>query len=338
MNLIKWKKKKWTLVLIPEANQSVVRFRVTNLSLYIALIVLLLILLTSVTVYCVHLRTLVVTERLKVQLSGASKEYSVAMASKEKTIEELQNEIIRLSQQAKDMKTKVEEMTKLEHDLKVIAQIGGDAAAGSGAAPGSGSEGSNADVAQGKGGSLIPVTDEEIRQLSADTSASFLQIGERLTALQSSFAETKQKVLEQQHLLRITPTLWPTSTQVVTSPFGYRKDPLNGRPSFHSGIDIGAHENDPVYATADGTVISAGSDSAHGNNVIISHGQGLKTWYMHLNKILVSEGDSVQKGQKIGLVGSTGRSTGPHLHYEVIKNGQSVDPKPYLQTMRKDEP
>ena len=86
-----------------------------------------------------------------------------------------------------------------------------------------------------------------------------------------------------------------------------------------------------------GKVVSTGKDIYHGNNIVIEHSKGLRTWYMHLNKILVNKGDSVEKGSSIGLVGSTGRSTGPHLHYEVLKNGESIDPKPYLKAIRKDE-
>jgi murein DD-endopeptidase MepM/ murein hydrolase activator NlpD len=228
-------------------------------------------------------------------------------------------------------------MAKLESDLKSISQ-NGQGAGGTGASKdaGSGSGGNGGDAgAAARGGAFVPVTETQIELLSTSTSETLTELGKQLTELQTNMTETKQKVLEQQHLLRITPSIYPTMTRTVTSPFGYRKDPINGLPSFHSGIDFGASYGSDVYATADGTVVTVGKDDAHGNNIIISHGQGLKTWYMHMSKTLVEEGDTVVKGQRIGLVGSTGRSTGAHLHYELLKNGQSSDPTPYLQSMRK---
>ncbi|MNG13333.1 Murein DD-endopeptidase MepM [compost metagenome] len=105
----------------------------------------------------------------------------------------------------------------------------------------------------------------------------------------------------------------------------------------HTGYDIDGEYNDPVYVTAAGKVIAAGFDGEFGNYIIVDHTRGIETKYMHLNKILVKRGESVTKGQQIGLVGSTGRSTGSHLHYEVLKNGIQIDPKPYLISNRKDE-
>ncbi|KIL39472.1 hypothetical protein SD70_19865 [Gordoniibacillus kamchatkensis] len=325
----KWKRRTYTLLIVPDAAQSVARVRLSNIVVFGALAALAIFVIASLAVYALHLRSIVITQQLRTELTGSSQHYAMTLSDKEQTINQLQNEIIKLSQQTKDMKTRVDEMTKLENDLKSISGKGGAASAsgsGSGQAAASG-EGS-------QGGAFVPVSNSQIDELSASTSDTLAQLSQQLTELQSSMSETKQKVLEQQHLLRITPTLYPTMTRTVTSPFGYRIDPINGMPSFHSGIDFGAAAGDDVFATADGTVVSVGKDASHGNNIVISHGQGLKTWYMHLSKSLVSEGDNVTKGQRIGLVGNTGRSTGAHLHYELIQNGKSIDPKPYLQSMK----
>jgi murein DD-endopeptidase MepM/ murein hydrolase activator NlpD len=110
-----------------------------------------------------------------------------------------------------------------------------------------------------------------------------------------------------------------------------RKDPFTYRPSFHSGYDISARANSEVSVTADGIVRLTGYDSERGNHILVDHGSGLSTWYMHLNKILVQKGDPLTKAQVIGLVGSTGRSTGYHLHYEVLQDEVSIDPQPYLK-------
>jgi murein DD-endopeptidase MepM/ murein hydrolase activator NlpD len=329
--ILKFRKKTYTLVVIPDPNRPVVRMKLTNVVVISVIAALALLLIASLSIYVLHLRSIVAMQQLHSELTGSSRQYAATLSTKEQTIEQLQNEVIKLSQQSKEMKARVDEMAKLESDLKSIAQIGGGTGGSVAVQPGSGTEGAS------QGGAFNPVSDEEIVQLSADTSSALTKLGEQLNNLQTSMTETKQKVLVQQHQLRITPTLFPTMTRFVTSPFGYRTDPINGLPSFHSGIDFGAAFGDDVFATADGTVASVGSDASHGNNIIINHGQGIKTWYMHLSKTLVSAGDTVTKGQRIGLVGSTGRSTGPHLHYELIKNGKSIDPKPYLQTMRKDD-
>ncbi|MEW9702114.1 M23 family metallopeptidase [Paenibacillus sp. SI8] len=338
---LKWKPKKLTLVIIPDANQSVVRFRIPHLFAYIAAACFSVLLLISILTYTVHTHTVKTANALQSKLNGANQQWNATLTSKNQTIEQLQNEVIQLSQQAELMKTKIDEMKKLENDLKSIAQLDTsetptkELAATQKGQPET--EAAGASSTAGMGGSPQPASQEEIMKLGEQTLASFSVLDTEVKELRTSLTETKMKVAVKQQQLRITPTLWPTDTKVVTSTFGYRTDPFTFRPSFHSGIDFGAKENDPVYATADGKVISTGRDQFHGNNIVIEHSKGLRTWYMHLNKILVNKGDNVEKGNTIGLVGSTGRSTGPHMHYEVLKNGASIDPKPYLKAMRKDE-
>jgi len=119
---------------------------------------------------------------------------------------------------------------------------------------------------------------------------------------------------------------WPASGP-ITSPFGYRADPYgSGRSDFHPGIDIGAPMGATITAAADGRVIFAGWYGGYGNAIIIDHGGGVSTLYGHCSQIFVSEHQDVQRGQAIGAVGSTGHSTGPHVHFEVRQNGTPVDP------------
>ncbi|MBD0379636.1 M23 family metallopeptidase [Paenibacillus sedimenti] len=334
---LKWKPKKLTLVIIPDANQSVVRFRIPHLFAYIAAACFSVLLLISIITYTLHANTVKAANDLQSKLNGASQQWNATLTSKNQTIEQLQNEVIQLSQQAEQMKAKVEEMKKLENDLKTIAQIDTGSSPTKDPVAIQNESGDNDSAQIGIGGSLNPVSQAEIMKLGEQTLASLSELDTEVKELQMSFTGTLQKVAVKQQQLRVTPTLWPTTTKVVTSSFGYRRDPFTYRPSFHSGIDFGAKENDPVFATADGRVVSTGTDRFHGNNIVIEHSKGLRTWYMHLNKILVNNGDNVEKGNTIGLVGSTGRSTGPHLHYEVLKNGESTDPRPYLKAVRKDD-
>jgi murein DD-endopeptidase MepM/ murein hydrolase activator NlpD len=122
---------------------------------------------------------------------------------------------------------------------------------------------------------------------------------------------------------------WPVSG-TITSPFGYRRNPFGGGMEFHQGLDIGAPMGTTITAAASGTVISAGWYGGYGNYILIDHGGGMATGYGHCSQIFVSVGQQVQKGQAIGAVGSTGASTGPHLHFEVRIHGKPVDPAAYL--------
>lgn len=126
------------------------------------------------------------------------------------------------------------------------------------------------------------------------------------------------------------PSLWPV-VGPVTSSFGEREDPFNGEGAFHAGIDISSHFGEPVRATADGTVETAGRASGYGREIVIDHGYGVKTLYGHLSGFAVTDGQQVTRGQIIGYVGTTGRSTGPHLHYEVRIRNTPVNPHKYLR-------
>jgi murein DD-endopeptidase MepM/ murein hydrolase activator NlpD len=126
----------------------------------------------------------------------------------------------------------------------------------------------------------------------------------------------------------------PVKTDVTfTSGFGVRSDPFHPGAAFHPGIDLAGEYGTPVYATADGTVLRAGwNNGGYGNLVEIDHGRGISTRYGHMSAILVHEGDHVTRGQQVGRMGSTGRSTGNHLHYEVRIDGRAVNPIPFMKS------
>lgn len=126
----------------------------------------------------------------------------------------------------------------------------------------------------------------------------------------------------------------PIKNSEEHSSFGNRIDPFNGDIAFHSGLDLAGPINSSIYSTADGTVVSAERDGSYGNMIDIDHGFGVITRYGHLSEIDVHKGDKVKKGDRIGVQGSTGRSTGPHLHYEVRYNGEPINPQKFLRTGR----
>jgi murein DD-endopeptidase MepM/ murein hydrolase activator NlpD len=128
------------------------------------------------------------------------------------------------------------------------------------------------------------------------------------------------------------PSLKPVANLNFSSFYGVRSDPFRGTAAMHAGVDIPGAMGTPIYATADGIVGRAGWAGGYGNLVELEHGRGLETRYGHLSKILVSPGQHVRRGDQIALMGSTGRSTGSHLHYEVRMDGRAVNPIPYLDT------
>ena len=126
------------------------------------------------------------------------------------------------------------------------------------------------------------------------------------------------------------PSIWPVEGK-VTSSFGERDDPFNGEGAFHAGIDISAGFGEPIHATADGVVEFADRTNGYGREVIIDHGHGVKTVYGHMSGFAITAGDEVRRGQVIGYIGMSGRSTGPHVHYEVRIQNVPVNPHKYLR-------
>ncbi|MBA4763512.1 M23 family metallopeptidase [Sphingomonas sp.] len=146
-----------------------------------------------------------------------------------------------------------------------------------------------------------------------------------------SLFQTWQKldVLEQSVIA--IPSLQPVENMRLTSSFGVRSDPFHGTAAMHAGIDIPGPVGTPIYATADGVTGRTGRFGGYGNLITINHGKGIETRYGHLSKILVAPNSRVRRGQLIGLMGSTGRSTGSHLHYEVRVDGKALNPMPFMQ-------
>lgn len=143
------------------------------------------------------------------------------------------------------------------------------------------------------------------------------------------YHEVYQLLQDKRDILNHTPSIMPTKGY-LSSGYGYRVDPFTGLREFHPGLDISNHRGTPIYATADGKVVSVRTNGGLGKMVSIDHGNGLKTRYGHLSEYKVKVGQRVKRGEVIALMGATGNVTGPHLHYEVIKNGKHVNPYGYI--------
>jgi len=150
-----------------------------------------------------------------------------------------------------------------------------------------------------------------------------------LTALETRLSSVRKGVERQEQLAAATPSIWPAKGW-LTGNFGGRSDPFTGESAFHQGLDISASKGQPVYATADGKVDSASYEGEYGNLIVVRHDFGITTRYGHLSGFNVKRGQTVHRGDVIGYVGSTGRSTGAHLHYEILVNGKLLNPMQLL--------
>lgn len=160
----------------------------------------------------------------------------------------------------------------------------------------------------GRGGPFIAANDPQVRAL-ADGAA-------RRAQLAASFARI--------------PAFLPVTAPKLSSDFGYRSDPFHGGGAFHAGLDLTGKTGEAIHAAADGVVVRAGWWAGYGKVVVIDHGNGIETRYGHMSRFHVREGDVIRQGQVIGGMGSTGRSTGTHLHFEIRLDGRPLDPQPFL--------
>jgi len=155
-------------------------------------------------------------------------------------------------------------------------------------------------------------------------------LNSRVKAQNVSYNEIDKLVNNKELLLSHTPAIQPVSNKDLNrlaSGFGHRIDPIYKTVKMHAGLDFAAPQGTPIYATADGTVTTAGNtNNGYGNHVVINHGYGYETLYGHMVKVKARVGQSIKRGEVIGWVGSTGKSTGPHCHYEVHKNGDKINP------------
>lgn len=185
--------------------------------------------------------------------------------------------------------------------------------------PGQGGPGETGEALQFAKPDLTKALDD--LEIQLDDRARQLEVLERLVM---------NKELKEQ----ISPAGRPISKGWISSYFGKRTDPFNGRREMHRGMDFAGKKGSDIAATAAGVVTWAGKRYGYGNLVEVNHGNGYATRYGHCQKVLVKVGDKVERGQKIALMGSTGRSTGPHVHYEVLKNGRQINPRKFIQARR----
>ncbi len=297
--------KKMTVILVPEGKRSVKQFRLPRISILLAV---LLLLSTAAFItwlmrdYRIVKSRMPLLDRLKVENEHQKQQLGY------------------LAKRIEGLAQKVTALKEFDHRLKAMVAM--DNAKGEEGAGGQG--GSDPSVLLS--GLSSTKTQRGLVQLmhrSLDQMDSELLNGEKQKAELHRFLE------DQKVLLASTPSIWPAKGW-LSSRFGYRKSPFTGQKEFHKGIDISARRNAPIVAPASGIVTYVGKDGGYGRVVRMNHGHGVTTRFAHIEKLLVKKGQRVKRGETIALVGNTGRSTGPHVHYEVHLNGVPVNPLRYI--------
>jgi murein DD-endopeptidase MepM/ murein hydrolase activator NlpD len=231
-------------------------------------------------------------------------------------------QVDKLGQQVKEFSTEMSRLERFANKLRVITDLGDSPAP---VEKDWGVGGPYGLSAQSFSTSLERETVSMVERLTGNLEELDQQAKTQAVSLQ----QLDEFFKNQKSFLSSTPSIWPTRGW-VTSGFGLRKSPFTGRKEKHKGWDIGARLGSTIRATADGVVRVSGRESGYGKMLEIDHGYGITTRYGHNSKNLVKVGDRIKRGDKIALVGSTGRSTGPHLHYEVRLSGVPVNPRNYI--------
>jgi len=246
-----------------------------------------------------------------------------------------------LSGQLGSLEENFEKIREFERKVRIIADLPGAMTEAETSGAEAGGQGGDEEVPEaearpgGQGGDEEPAVPDPSEPISFDRDAlnrleeTARELAVALAPQQASLEALVAGLQGKSHRLASTPSIWPTKGW-VTSSFGYRTSPFTGRRQFHSGLDIAADFGTTIFAPARGRVAFVGRKGPLGNAVILDHGFGTKTTYGHAAETFVKTGQEVERGARIAAVGSTGRSTGPHLHYGVSINGKSVNPSNYI--------
>jgi len=350
-------------------DQRVRQFRIRRRVVYAAPAALLL--LFAAVLAALQLRAAWQLDALRRELAEQSVRHREAMAAKDGRIRALEAEMQALSDQQGALERRLEDLRELERRLERFFDRYGEGedaatpetdaaqnAAGPDRTDGAGASadgpGSASAFADSPGGTDASARGPEDPDRTADGPASPEATAARmirmmhadnpdlraLTGMVDELERSMERRIEAERLRRMEadalPSAWPTRSRRITSTWGYRRDPFTGEIVFHDGIDIAGRAGDPVYAAGDGTVEDAGIDNTRGRYVVIAHRNGLTSRYYHLSSVDVEPGDAVKRNERIGSLGSTGRSTGPHLHFAVAREGESVNPLDYLELVKEE--
>lgn len=312
----------WSFLLMRGPDQSVKQFNVTKRSLIatpVALIAIVSSCIIGLQLQSSHeLQKLVQQQKvLRSQYDELVLQQQNEIQSKQEEISSLKTQLESLQQEKHLITEKLAELEQLEAQLQDFIQSYGE------------------DVPISLDREVEPLqttsnSNYHFATMAYQANAPIEQMTTYIQNLQQDMEQTLKLAKQVRQEVDSYPNYWPTSSTYISSGFGYRSDPFTKKIRFHAGIDIAGKRGDTVFSAANGAVIETGSDSEYGRYIIIEHSDSLQTVYMHLDTIEAKSGDEVVKGEKIGTMGNTGRSTGNHLHFQVIHNNSVVSPTPYL--------
>jgi hypothetical protein len=295
------KKRKYTLIIVPPENGQLVNKEISHRLIVMCSVVISLFIIAGLYSAISFIKSTVDKQRLA-DLTEENQVLSAKLGDLESTVTHLKGEMSKIINK--------DEQIRLVFDFPPI----------------------DSDVREvGIGGEFVtePVVNSEVGQRTWLVQEDIEKIRRQLELENASTEELLKMVRQRKVRLDHMPTINPCDG-FVSRGFGMHNDPFTGSYQMHKGIDIAAPKGTPVHASADGVVIGTTYQAGLGNLVVIDHGNGYATTYGHLSKIMVATGHKVARGEVIGLVGSTGYSTGPHLHYEVHENGRAVNPSKYI--------
>jgi murein DD-endopeptidase MepM/ murein hydrolase activator NlpD len=295
---------KYTIMIVPKTASKMRKFQVSKSVIHLSLCILALFFITGGVFIYRYIDYRAQARELPALRTGYNQQ-KVQLQTLVLNIDNLKKDINRLEKFSRKFRTIVG-LPQVEENLQQVSGMGG------------GIEDSFLEFTQRREDEYMSRLHKELFELSREVEKE-----------QDNMQELSEEIEEKTSLLACTPSIWPTKGW-LTSGYGYRNSPFTGQREMHKGIDIATRFNNPVRSPADGVVTFAGRKGSLGNVVVVEHGYGYSTRFGHNSRIVVKAGDRIKRNQIIAYVGSTGRTTGPHLHYEVRIDGVAVNPFNYL--------
>lgn len=293
-------KRFYTCIIVPNASSRLHKLRIPEQALYVLAVIGLISFFVAVGLGFTYTRMAFRTSDYD-QLQAENHELKIEKKN-------LEVSAIKLSSKITQLENLSEKLTKVLESDTFFKRLGNP-------------------TIKGLGGTTADYSTAEL--LGRDLKENMDVMKDRAAHLESQFKSLQEIAENRQTLIRFTPTTWPVRGS-IGSAFGRRRDPFTGAPDNHMGVDIVGIWGTPVHSPADGIIIFSARQSDYGNLIVVNHGNGLTTRYGHLSRFAIRNGQVVHKGQVLGYVGTTGRSTAPHLHYEVRLNDRPVNPRTYL--------
>lgn len=256
--------------------------------------------------------------------------YGQLAEEKDHEIDRLRTDVVQITEQNKLVQRKMEQLKLLQQELSELLDQSADELSAF-QLPEKVAQPPASASALAQGGELQNIETEQWSQFFDQSVSSAQLLQQEIDNLSINLSLLKSNLQAYIQQKKTTPDHWPAVSRQINSLYGIRSDPITGRAAFHDGVDIAGVIDDPVFTAAAGEVGTVGFDRLKGNFLTIKHSSEVETVYMHLQQVAVQPGQTVEKGERIGTIGNSGRSTGPHLHFEIHHKNKPMDPMTYYK-------